>query len=238
MFALRDVPGVPVLTSFAVTGEARSTTELCVLPVSSSALPGLGVTSTIVNPADDRTVYRVVLIDVRIVDGVEPDGVAIDASPDHAASYDSLMSGGAIPGLTSSSAQVAGFDPGMLAAATVGTAAGKAVSPALVSPISEVVELGALRPVARHADGNTVAGSVGDVAGFAQLADDMRSVILYLHANDVVHPDRERPGDHVPEHAVGRSDDRRGSGAADGRVHRPVAAVHRCRAGDRRGDRR
>ncbi|MDP2290301.1 MAG: hypothetical protein Q8M22_03890, partial [Actinomycetota bacterium] len=53
------------------------------------------------------------------------DGVPIDASPEHAAIYLSLMSSGTIPGLGVEPASVGSFDTWMLAAASVGTASGK-----------------------------------------------------------------------------------------------------------------
>ena len=52
---------------------------------------------------------------------------SIDASPDGAAMYYSLMTTGAIPGLATSPAEVEGFDAWMLAAGAVGTAASKEV---------------------------------------------------------------------------------------------------------------
>ena len=53
------------------------------------------------------------------------DGVPIDASPEHAAMYRTLMTTGAIPGLGVEPAVVDPFDTWMLAAASMGTAAGK-----------------------------------------------------------------------------------------------------------------
>lgn len=314
LVVLRDVHGVPVLTSFTVEGEEGPTVEYCVQPVSPTALPGLDVTYTTVNEADGRQVYRIPLMgelieagvvaddeaeacdaqpayamyvseaelerlnmarqpadvqaqkldevairlstaDVIGLDGagrLTADGVAIDASPDHAAIYASLMSSGKIPGIASSPARVASFTTWMLAAASVGTAAGKEVPltidsiqyynrivgvpaehvpsdtwtvafrqtepsngesfvdyssfsytrddvyqgcatwldvPSLtwkVSPISEVVDFAALPPVANDTNGDGVADTVTDIAGFAQLADDVRSVIVFLHEQGVI----------------------------------------------------
>ncbi|MCR6494051.1 hypothetical protein [Cellulomonas sp. P24] len=314
LVVLRDVHGVPVLTSFTVEGEEGPTVEYCVQPVSPTALPGLDATYTTVNEADGRQVYRIPLMgelieagvvaddeaeacdaqpayamyvseaelerlnmarqpadvqtkklnevairlstaDVIGLDGagrLTTDGVAIDASPDHAAIYASLMSSGKIPGLASSPARVASFTTWMLAAASVGTAAGKEVPltidsiqyynrivgvpaehvpsdtwtvafrqtepsngesfvdyssfsytrddvyqgcatwldvPSLtwkVSPISEVVDFAALPPVANDTNGDGVADTVTDIAGFAQLADDVRSVIVFLHEQGVI----------------------------------------------------
>ena len=55
------------------------------------------------------------------------DGVTLDAGPDHAAIYWSLMTTGTIPGLGAAPAMVQGFDPWMLAAASLGTAGGKEI---------------------------------------------------------------------------------------------------------------
>ncbi len=59
---------------------------------------------------------------------ITTDGVAIDAAPEQAALYDSLMTTGTIPGLGVTPAQVEGWDAWMLAAAAAGTAASKTVS--------------------------------------------------------------------------------------------------------------
>lgn len=174
------------------------------------------------------------------------DGVPIDASPEHAAIYASLMSSGSIPGLDAAPAAVGPLDAWMLAAVSLGAASGKSTPitidsveyynrivgvpaeyaevpgvwsvdflrttppggeqfvdysafsytrsevfqgcvtwldvPSLtwqVSPIAELANFSELPPVA-------VNGTVGNVAGFAQLADDVRSVIVLLHENEVV----------------------------------------------------
>ena len=186
--------------------------------------------------------------DVIALDGagrITVDGAALDAAPEYAAIFASLMSTGTIPGIDSSPAQVEGFDAWMLAATAVGTASSKGVPltidaveyyfrivkvPAnylpsadwtleflgtdppgseqfvdfgdfsytrsdvfqgcstwldvpsltwMVSPIADVVEFGELPPVA-------VGGTVDNVAGFTQLADDVRATILYLHENEVI----------------------------------------------------
>ena len=49
----------------------------------------------------------------------------------------------------------------------------------MVSPILDVVEFGELPPIATN-------GEVRNLAGFTQLADDVRATILYLHANEVI----------------------------------------------------
>ena len=72
---------------------------------------------------------RLLTADTITLDGagrITTDGVPIDASPDQAAIYQSLMDTGAIPGLASPP-QVGGFDRWMLAAAAIGTAASKGV---------------------------------------------------------------------------------------------------------------
>ncbi len=48
-----------------------------------------------------------------------------------------------------------------------------------VSPIADLAHFSELPPSA-------VAGTVGNVAGFAQMADDVRSIIVLLHENDVI----------------------------------------------------
>ncbi len=183
---------------------------------------------------------------------ITTDGVAIDAAPDQAAIYASLMSTGTIPGLRSSPARVGAFDTWMLAAAAIGTATGKEVPltvdaveyynrivgvpaehvpsadwtvsfrqtepssaesfvdysgfgyvrsdvyrgcatwldvPTLtwkVSTITDVIDFAALPPVARDSDGDAVPDTVDDVAGFTQLADDVRAAIVYIHENGVI----------------------------------------------------
>ncbi len=174
------------------------------------------------------------------------DGVPIDASPEHAAMYRMLMTTGAIPGLGVEPAVVDPFNTWMLAAASMGTAAGKETPitvdsvqyynriateipdeyvssagwdlsflsndpndpeqfvdfgefdytrsdvfqgcatwldvPTLtwkVSPIMTMAAFDELPPVA-------VGGTVSNIAGFAQLADDVRKVIVLLHQNDVI----------------------------------------------------
>ncbi len=72
---------------------------------------------------------RFLTADTITLDGagrITTDGVPVDASPDQAAIYQSLMDTGEIPGL-SSPPQVGGFDRWMLAAAAIGTAASKGV---------------------------------------------------------------------------------------------------------------
>ena len=183
---------------------------------------------------------------------ITTDGTPIDAAPDHAAIYASMMTTGTIPGLIADPAQVLGFDTWMLAAAAVGTATGKEVPLTVdaieyydrivgiaaeyvpsaqwtvdflettpsngerfvdfsgfsynrsavftgcvtwldvaalqwrVSPIVDVVDFAALPPVAYDTDADGVADTVSNVAGFAQLADDVRATIVYLHENDVI----------------------------------------------------
>jgi hypothetical protein len=199
---------------------------------------------------------------------ITADGVALDASPDYAAIYAAyapeaaaleggpaeieklggLMDTGSIPGLAgypstpASIAQVPGaFDNWMLAAAAVGTAAGKSV-PITIDTIeyynrtaapdglvanwdyasnnlltdegpngerfidysdfsytrNDVYngctiwldystltwETGPIRDRVPFIDLIPVPGTVDNVAGFAQLADDVRSVINYIHEND------------------------------------------------------
>lgn len=186
--ALRDVDGVPILTSYTVDGETGPVTEYCVQPVSYELLPGMTEAKLVVNGADGRDVYRIPLMgeldelpvgedevevcdpqpayamyvaeaelerlnlarqpdevmerkldeleakllvaDEVTLDGagrLTIDGVPVDAAPDHAAIYGSLMSTGTIPGLPASPAAVEGFDTWMLAATAIGTAAGKYV---------------------------------------------------------------------------------------------------------------
>ncbi|MDO8363964.1 MAG: hypothetical protein Q7V88_13785 [Actinomycetota bacterium] len=174
------------------------------------------------------------------------DGVPIDASPEHAAIYLSLMSSGSIPGLGVEPAAISPLDAWMLAAASVGTASGKETPitidsvqyynrivgvvdeyvevpgvwtvdflrttppggeqfvdfgdfsysrsdvfqgcatwldvPSLtwqVSPVAELAQFSDLPPIAEG-------GTVANVAGFAQMADDVREVILLLHDHEVI----------------------------------------------------
>ena len=202
---------------------------------------------------------------------ITTDGTAIDASPEHAAMYAAaapaaaaleggpaateqlggLMATGSIPGLAGYPGVPAsvpqagsGFDEWMLAAAAVGTAAGKSVPITIdtieyynrvAAPNGDVATWG-YAPVVPGKDANgeqfidyrnfsytradvyqgcsiwldvptltwkygpildrvefldivefpTPAHTATNVAGFAQMADDVRSVINYLHENDVV----------------------------------------------------
>ena len=202
---------------------------------------------------------------------ITTDGVAIDASPEHAAMYAAaapavaaleggpaateqlggLMDTGSIPGLAGypgvpASIPQAGsaFDEWMLAAASVGAAAGKSVPITIdtieyynrvAAPDGDVAEWGHAEVIpGKDANGEqfidytdfsytradvfngcsiwldvptltwkygpildrvefldivefpTPGHTVANVAGFAQMADDVRSVINYLHENDVV----------------------------------------------------
>ena len=187
---------------------------------------------------------RLLTTDEITLDGagrITTDGVAIDASPDQAAIYQSLMDTGEIPGLASPP-QVDGFDRWMLAAAAIGTAASKGV-PITIDTVEYYNRIvGAPDPAATwdipvlDADVNgeqfvdyrlfeytradvftgcatwldvgkmtwmsapvldvvdfidlvefgAADSTVANVAGFAQLADDVRSVINYLHLNSVI----------------------------------------------------
>ena len=173
------------------------------------------------------------------------DGVAIDAAPEAAAIYESLMTTGTLPGLAVEPAEISPFDTWQLAATAVGTALGKEsplsidgleyynriaeipqqyvggtgwtvdfleTTPStgeqfvdygefsytrsdvftgcatwldvpsltwMVSPVLELVDFHDLPPIA-------IGGTVGNAAAFAQLADDVRAVIVTLHENDVM----------------------------------------------------
>ncbi|HAP74501.1 MAG TPA: hypothetical protein DCR14_00270, partial [Acidimicrobiaceae bacterium] len=177
---------------------------------------------------------------------ITADGLALDASPEYAAIYHSLMTTGLIPGLDAAPAALPPFDAWMLAAAAMGTASGKSTpitidsvqyynrivgvaadyveSPGVwevdflrttppggeqfvdfsafsytrsevfqgcatwldvptltwqVSSIAELADFAELPPVASG-------GTVTNIAGFAQLADDVRAVIVLLHENGVI----------------------------------------------------
>jgi hypothetical protein len=178
------------------------------------------------------------------------DGLTLDAGPDHAAMYWSLMTTGTVPGLGAAPAMVQGFDPWMLAAASLGTAAGKEIpiivdtvqyynriigliqdhnptpqwsldfletSPSTgekfvdfsefsyqrssvfigcatwldvptltwkVATVAELAEFAPLPPNARDTNSDGIADTLDNLAGFTQLADDVRSVVLYVHEND------------------------------------------------------
>jgi hypothetical protein len=177
---------------------------------------------------------------------ITADGVPIDAAPEHAAMYRSILTSGSIPGLGVEPAAVGPFDAWMLAAASMGSASGKETPitvdsvqyynristripdeyvssptwdvnflsnepydpeqfvdfsafsytrsdvfqgcatwldvPTLtwkVSPIMDLADFDDLPPVA-------VGGTVDNIAGYAQMADDVRKVIVLLHENEVI----------------------------------------------------
>ncbi|HSL75113.1 MAG TPA: hypothetical protein VK853_11620 [Ilumatobacteraceae bacterium] len=202
----------------------------------------------------DEIEIRLITADEIGLDGagrITTDGVAIDASPDYAAIYWSLMRTGTIPGLNSPPAEIAvpggEFDTWMLAASAIGTAASKSVPitidtvqyynrvigavddpdavPPLVTwapefPDSVDGELfvdyrnfrytraDVFRGCTTWLDARTMTWKSGDildvvpfvdivkgatdeteltnVAGFAQLADDVRSMVDFIHYHDVI----------------------------------------------------
>ena len=197
---------------------------------------------------------RLITADEIALDGagrITTDGVAIDASPDAAAIYWSLMRTGQIPGLDSSPAEIVvpggTFDTWMLAAAAIGTAASKSVpitidtveyynriigatdDPDAVPPLvtwapelsttldgerfvdysgfrytrSEVfrgcatwldgttmtwnqADIVDVVPFTDIVNGATADTELANVAGFTQLADDVRSVIDFMHYYSVI----------------------------------------------------
>ena len=141
----RDVYLIPLMGETLGDGEVADPAVISVcdvqpnyaMYVSEAALERLNLARTKEDVLESKlaeTEIRLITADEIALDGagrITTDGVAIDASPDHAAIYWSLMRTGQIPGLVSSPAEVVvpggTFDAWYLAAAAIGTAASKSV---------------------------------------------------------------------------------------------------------------
>jgi hypothetical protein len=260
----REAYRIPLIGERAVPPSAEDEVEVCdpepayAMYVEEAELERLNMARQ-PDEVRDRKLHEVYLrllaadeVTLDAAGRITTDGTPIDAAPDHAAIYDSIMRTGAVPGIDAVPAALGGFDAWMLAAAAVGTATGKSVPltvdaieyynrilaiaddhqpapawtldflettppngehfvdfrafsytrsdvfqgcatwldvPSLtwkVSPIAEVVDFAELPPVAQDTDSDGVPDTVTNVAGFAQMADDVRAVISYLHENDVI----------------------------------------------------
>jgi len=259
----RDVYLIPLMGETLGDGEVADPAVISVcdpqpnyaMYVTEAALERLNLARTddkVLESKLAETQVRLITADEISLDGagrITTDGVPIDASPDQAAIYWSIMRTGAIPGLTPTEIAVPGgtFDAWYLAAAAIGTAASKSVpitidtveyynriigatdDPAAVPPlVTWAPELpttvagesfvdysgftytrsDVFRGCTTWLDATTMTWQQGDildvvpftdivegatdetplanVAGFAQLADDVRAMIDFIHYYDVI----------------------------------------------------